>query len=126
MHGDQILSHVVQIKTEVRDSLAIRSACSRLRLPVPTEGTFRLYSRSVTGLGVQLRDWRYPIVCTPATGQIEYDNFNGHWGAQKELDSFLQAYAIETVCMEARQKGYAVTEQSLGDGSIKLTILTSN
>ena len=44
------------------------------------------------------------------------------WGDQKALDRFLQAYAAERAKIEARKKGYSVTEQSLQDGSIKLTI----
>lgn len=44
------------------------------------------------------------------------------WGDQKELDRFLQAYAIERARIEARKKGYTVTEQALTDGSVKLTI----
>ena len=53
---------------------------------------------------------------------MQYDNFGGHWGAQKELDRFLQAYAVERAKIEARKKGHSVTEQQLHDGSIKLTI----
>lgn len=44
------------------------------------------------------------------------------WGDQTQLDRFLQAYACERTRIEARKKGYAVTEQPLQDGSIKLTI----
>jgi hypothetical protein len=44
------------------------------------------------------------------------------WGKQQELDRFLQAYACERTRIEARKKGYTVTEQPLSDGSIKLTI----
>lgn len=44
------------------------------------------------------------------------------WGKQQELDRFLQAYACERTRIEARKKGYTVTEQPLTDGSIKLTI----
>ena len=47
------------------------------------------------------------------------------WGAQQELDRFLQAYACERTRIEARKKGYTVTEQPLQDGSIKLTIHVS-
>jgi hypothetical protein len=38
------------------------------------------------------------------------------------MDRFLQAYAIERAKMEARRKGHTVTEQSLADGSVKLTV----
>ena len=38
------------------------------------------------------------------------------------LDRFLQAYAVEKAKLEARNRGHSVTEQSLSDGSIKLTV----
>ncbi len=44
------------------------------------------------------------------------------WGEQRELDRFLQGYAVEKARIEARRRGHTVTEQSLADGSIKLTI----
>jgi len=47
------------------------------------------------------------------------------WGDQKELDKFLQAYSVEMARIEARKKGYTVTERPLADGSIKLTIQVS-
>jgi hypothetical protein len=45
------------------------------------------------------------------------------WGNPRELDRLLQAYAIEMCRLASRQKGYAVTEQQLPDGSVKLQIL---
>lgn len=116
------MSHIVSIKTEVRDAGAVRAACQRLHLPPPTEGMHKLYSSHATGLGIQLPKWRYLAVCDLATGQVQYDNFKGHWGEQKHLDSFLQAYAVEKAKVEARRKGHTSTEQTLSDGSIKLTI----
>jgi hypothetical protein len=116
------LSHIVTIKTEVRDATAVRAACQRLRLPQPTEGKHRLFSGEVTGLAVQLPAWRYPVVCQLATGQLRYDNYQERWGKQVELDRFLQRYAAEKALLEARRRGHSVTESQLADGSIKLTI----
>jgi hypothetical protein len=116
------LSHIVVVKTEVRDAAAVRAACQRLRLPAPTEGTHRLFTSSATGLGVQLPKWRYPAVCDLATGQVHYDNFRGRWGEQKHLDAFLQGYAVEKAKAEARRRGHQVTESQLADGSVKLTV----
>ena len=45
------------------------------------------------------------------------------WGDQKELNRFLQAYAVEKTKLEARKKGYIVSEQPLENGSIRLPIL---
>ena len=116
------MSHIVEIRTEVRDPLAIAAACDRLRLPAPAAGQHRLYSGSVTGLAVQFPEWRYPVVCDTATGQVRYDNYGGQWGDQSRLNQFLQAYAVERARLEARRRGHTVTEESLSDGSIKLTI----
>ena len=116
------MSHIVQIQTEVRDALAVHAACRRLALPQAVQGTTRLFSGEVTGLAVQLPGWQYAVVCNTATGQIQFDNFGGRWGDQKELDRFLQAYAVEKCRIEGRRKGHLVTEQQLPDGSIKLTI----
>ena len=116
------MSHIVTIVTEVRDAAAVRAACQRLRLPPPVEGTHRLFTNSATGLGVQLPKWRYPVVCHTDTGQLEFDNFRGHWGDPAKLDQFLQSYAVEKAKIEARRRGNTCTEQQLADGSVKLTI----
>lgn len=116
------MSHVVEIATEVRDEGAVRAACRRLNLPEPTRGTFPLFSAEAAGLGVQLPGWQYPLVCDTATGQLRYDNYEGRWGDRRQLDQFLQAYAIERATSEARRRGHTVTEQPLADGSVKLTI----
>ena len=116
------MSHVVTIRTEIRDTGAVQAACQRLRLPAPVQGTHRLFTSQVTGLAVQLPEWRYPAVCDLATGQVQYDNFRGHWGEKRHLDAFLQSYAVEKAKIEARRQGHVCTEQPLSDGSIKLTI----
>jgi hypothetical protein len=117
------LSHIVEIQTEVRDPHAVASACRRLGLAEPQQGTTEVFTTQATGLIVQLRNWQFPIVVSPETGQIKYDNFNGHWGAQAELDRFLQAYLVEKTLIEARRKGHTTTEQRLADGSIAIDIV---
>ena len=121
------MSHIVEIKTEVRDEAAVQSACSRLHLPRATRGAFELYSSTETGLGIELPHWKYPVVATSdesgqLTGQLRYDNYNGRWGSQEFLDRFLQTYAVEKAKIEARKKGHSVVEQQLDNGSIKLTV----
>ena len=116
------MSHIVTVKTEVRDAAAVRAACQRLGLPAPVQGKTKLFSGEVEGLAVQLPDWTYPVVCDTASGQVKFDNFGGRWGDQKHFDRFLQAYACEKAKAEARRRGHQCTEQTLADGSIKLTI----
>ena len=116
------MSHVVQIQTEVRDPVAVRSACNRLGLPEPLEGVHRLFSEEAEGLGVKLPEWRYPVVCELATGRLRYDDFGGRWGERKHLDALLQRYAVEKASLEARKAGHTVAERLLADGAVKLTI----
>lgn len=116
------MSHVVEIRTEVRDVIAVGAACQRLKLEAPVQGTAKLFSSSATGVIVKLPGWRYPAVFDTQSGQARFDNYEGRWGEQAQLDRFLQGYAVEKAKLEARKKGHTVTEQSLADGSIKLTV----
>ena len=68
------MSHIVTIKTEVRDPAAVAAACRRLGLPEPAHGTAKLFSDEVTGLLVKLPDWLYPAVVQVETGQVRFDN----------------------------------------------------
>ena len=116
------MSHIVSIKTEVRDPTAVAAACLRLGLPEPVHGTAQLFSAAATGLLVKLPDWLYPIVCDTASGTLAYDNYAGAWGRPEQLDRFVQAYAVEKARIEALRRGHSVVEQPLADGSIKLSI----
>jgi hypothetical protein len=117
------MSHIVTVRTEVRDQAAVEAACRRLSLPPPVLGEFETYSQRLAGLGVQLPGWRYPVVCDLERGVVVFDDYGGRWGDRRELDGFLQAYAVERTTLEARRKGYSVAEEALADGSIRLQIL---
>ena len=116
------MSHIVTIKTQIRETAGVTAACRRLALPEPVHGTARIYSSQATGLLVRLPGWLYPAVVETATGTVRYDNYNGAWGDPKELHRFLQAYVVEQARIEARKKSYLTTEQSLADGSILVDI----
>jgi hypothetical protein len=116
------MSHIVSVKTEIRDPAAVHAACQRLGLAAPIQGKTELFSGEASGLAVQLPDWQYPVVCDTTSGQIHYDNFGGLWGEQKHLDRFMQMYAVEKAKIESRKRGHLCLEQQLSDGSIKLTI----
>jgi len=116
------MSHVCTIETRVRDIGALRAACRRLGVTEPVLETVELFSAKATGYCVRLPGWRYAVVTDLANGQLQFDNFQGRWGEQAELDKLLQAYACEATKLEARRKGHTWTEQHLADGSIKLTL----
>jgi len=117
------MSHIVTVQTRLHDPVIVATACQRLNLAAPTQGTATIFSGEATGLIVQLPGWQYPIVIDTLTGVVRYDNFNGHWGDQAQLDRFTQAYAVEMTKLQARRKGYSVSEQALDNGSIKLQII---
>ena len=116
------MSHIVQIQTEVRDPVAIQAACGRLKLPEPVFGETKLFTSWAIGWAVRLPEWRYPVVCDVVSGKVAFDNFGGRWGAQKELDRFLQRYAVEKAQIEARRQGHSVSEEQLSNGSIRVRI----
>ncbi|WP_010583147.1 hypothetical protein [Schlesneria paludicola] len=116
------MSHLITIQTQVRDSVAIASACSRLRLPPPAHRTVKLFASAETGWAVELPEWRYPIVCQTDSGELKYDNFGSRWGDQSHLDRFVQAYAVEMVKLQARRQGQTAIEQPMADGSIRVQI----
>jgi hypothetical protein len=117
------MSHIVSIKTQMKDAIALAAACRRLGLAEPVRETVQLFSGQATGLAVRLPNWQYPVVVDVAVGEAHFDNFNGEWGEQVAMDRLIQAYAVERTRLEARKKGYAVQETLLQDGSIKLQIL---
>lgn len=116
------MSHIVTLETKVHDPAAVTAACQRLGLPAPVHGTARLYSGEATGLLVQLPGWQFPIVIDALSGTIRFDNFEGRWGEQTQLDKFVQLYSVEKAKLEARKKNLTVTEETLQDGSIRLQI----
>jgi hypothetical protein len=116
------MSHIVTIRTQAKDPRAIAAACRRLGLPAPEQGTAELFSGQATGILVKFPGWLYPVVIDTRTGESRYDNYEGRWGEQKHLNSFMQAYAIEKARIEAARKGHGFAEQQMPDGSVKLTI----
>jgi hypothetical protein len=121
--GGLSMSHIVTIQTQLRDPVAIVAACRRLNWTDPVQGTATLFSGEATGVLVRLPGWKYPAVVDTATGAVRYDNYEGLWGDREHLDRFVQAHAVEMVKLEARRKGYDVTEQAQADGGIRLQVV---
>jgi len=116
------MSHIVTVRTQVGDPLAIKSACSRLKLPAPVYELVKLFVAEKIGWAVKLTGWTYPVVCNTNTGEVDFDNYGGKWGQQQKLDEFLQAYAVEKAKIEARKAGHTATEHLLADGSIRVCV----
>lgn len=115
------MSHIVEVRTEVRDAEALRAACRRLEWPEPETRRVKFYDGHVEGVAVQPPDWTYPVVFD-LRGGVRFDNYGGRWGNERELKRLLQSYAVEKTRLEAARAGHSVTEQTLTDGRIKLTV----
>lgn len=119
------MSHSVTIKAvEVRNPDAIMAAARRLNLPTPQEGLHKLFDGTKRqGHAVQLPNWNEKTVFDTKTGEAIFDNYNGAWGDEIELDRFVQAYSIEQASIEARANGYGdISEEVQSDGSVQLTL----
>ena len=115
------MSHIVVVKIQVKDQAALDAACKRLGLAPSCEGTHKVYSKTQAGRAVKLNGWKYPVVFDLSTGKGVYDNFEGSWGSQAELDKLLQMYGTEKSKIELRRKGFNPVETQRQDGSIVLT-----
>lgn len=116
------MSHIVSVKSQVKDAAALAAACWRLNLAEPVRETVELFSGQATGLAVRLPNWQYPVVIDVAEGVVQLDNYDGHWGDIREYERLVQMYAVERTKIEARRHGHTVSETTLEDGSIKLQI----
>ncbi len=129
------MSHTMNIKTEIRDKVALQIACDRLGLSMK-EGSFKFYDSDRynsgknryedsgirhKGIGIRLKDWEYPIVVKD-DGTLAYDNYGGQWGDIKRLEELQDAYGLEKASMEARRQGYSVFETTDELGNLQLRI----
>ena len=115
------MSHLVTIKTEIRDRAAVLAAALRLKLPVPVEGKHSVYQddgdyREVQGMAVRFHQW-HAAICELQTGAVFLDE-----DYADSLKPFKQAYAVEKAKIEARRAGHLVSETTMADGRIKLTL----
>ena len=71
------MSHIVAIRTEVRDPAAIRAACGRLHLPEPAFGEVRLFSNSAIlrpfhhiPHAIQCKSGKLPLLYVPENADL--------------------------------------------------------
>lgn len=115
------MSHLVTMKSEMRNQQAIRNACAALKLKAPETGKLELYDGSAhEGTLVRLPGWQYPV-CIKADGQLAFDNYNGHWGSLAELERLQQRYAAEVVKLEMGEE-WEITEVMQPNGELLLTL----
>ena len=118
------MSHIVKCKVEMKDEQCLREAIEHLGLELVANGqvkTHKMYGgQTAHGIAFRLPNWNHPVVVNPETGEAKYDNFNGSWGKQIELDKLVQRYSIKAAEKEAEAQGYTVVENEMENGDIEL------
>ena len=113
------MSHIVTVTTEMKDAGVLQRTCQRLGLRC-TFGLHEVYSTSVRGWGVELREWSYPAVLRES-GELHYDNYGGSWGDIRELERLKQEYAVQVSTEEHAEIGMGLQERvELENGGVQL------
>jgi hypothetical protein len=121
------MSHLVTIKTEVRNPKAIERAAARIKGAVQLgHGTHNLgWGNRGEGYGVRLPGMYKPVVFDTKTGNYFCDGDDATVN-QHHVDKFLQLYAAEQIRLTAEQNGQIVEEHALPDGGLKLVVTDCN
>jgi len=107
------MSHTVKVRVEVRDHAALAAAARAMGGTVLGGGTHQLYQGPVDGFAVQLPGWKYPVVAVNGTDLV-YDNYEGRWGSQADIDRLLRDYAVEAAVSAAEAQGWYVERTDQG------------
>lgn len=89
----------------------------------------KLYQGNYNGIAVKLDGWNYPVVIDTNKGELAYDNYNGSWGKQEQLDTLLQEYVKQEAIDVYSAQGYMVDElntQYLPNGDLELHLKAFN
>ena len=119
------MSHTVKRKGVNTTADAWKRAAERIEgAEFLGQGVYKQYSQNVTGIGIKLPGYSYPVVIDAETGEVSSDTYNGAWGDESVLDKLTQFAAVEAVLGEASKptNNYGVKETTLDNGDIELNI----
>jgi len=122
------MSHFTEIKTQIKDIEALRSACQEMGLTLLQNAEARGYYQNTTkgDFVIQLKGPYDIAVNQQPDGSfgITADLWAGH--VEKEVGQgygkLLQLYGVHKAMREARKKGHLVHRSQQQNGSIKLSI----
>ena len=98
------MSHVVKVKTEIRDLGALRAAVEALGGTWIGEGFHRIYGdQKARGQGFKLPGWAFPVVWSD--GALQNDPYGAHRD-KVSLDAWEQEYAMQRAEQYAREQGW--------------------
>ncbi len=122
------MSHFTEIKTQIKDIEALRSACQEMGLALLQNAEARgYYENRIKGEYVIKLNGPYDIALNKqadGTYGLTADLWNGH--VEEEVGQgygkLLQLYGVHKAMREARKKGCLVTRSQQKDGCIKLVL----
>jgi hypothetical protein len=123
------MSHFTTIKTQIKDTNALRAACTELGFRLLENAPARGYANSTRhgDYVIQLAGpYDIAVERNPdGTYGLTTDWWQGH--VEKEVGAnfgkLLQLYGVHKTTMEARKKGLSVMRRTKTDGSIKLVLM---
>ena len=123
------MSHFTEIKTQIKDIEALRSACQEMGLALLQDAEARGYYENKTKGDYVIRlKGPYDIALNrqpDGTFGLTGDLWNGH--VEQEVGQgygrLLQLYGVHKATIEARKKGLSVLRRQQQNGSIKLVLM---
>ena len=123
------MSHFTEIKTQIKDIVALRLACQEMGLTLLQNTEARgYYENKIRGDYVVQLKGPYDIALNKnadGTFDLTAGLWNGHVEEEvgQEYGKSLQLYGVHKATIEARKKGLSVLRRHQQDGSIKLVLM---
>lgn len=116
------MSHTTTIELEIKSLSALATACRETSTPFEEMTSVRLFDGTIIEdcFAFTPSGWKFPVAAKD--GQLKYDNYEGKWGEDSELNRVKQRYAVNVQKEAARSRGYRVREERLTDGRVKLVV----
>jgi hypothetical protein len=117
------MSHVATVKVKLKDLTLLGEVCGELQVPCELgQAEVKLYSGGVkAAASFRLSGWNYPVAVL-GDGTVQFDNYNGKWGATGELHRVLKRYSERITLRQAQRMGAAVQREERPDGSLVLRL----
>jgi hypothetical protein len=120
------MSHIVTVKTQFKDMAVLAKTCIRLGIPGKFGQKIRekIFQTEAEGVACfKLPGWQFPVVVSE-DGKIRFDNYQGAWGKQEELNKLTKEYAKDFSVGHLQRQGYRVeSERVENDGSLVVTLV---
>ncbi len=118
------MSHISRIEIEVRDLATLKAACQRLGLSFKNEQkTFKWFGNEDGAcdhaIEIPGASYQIGVVQTSRTFELNCDWYDPmlEKGIGRNGGLLKQAYGVEKTKLEARRKGYSVTEEQTETGT---------